>query len=64
MNNKLENINITAIILNYKNYDDIYNCIISLEKQNLTNNYHFSLLIIELQHRNSNPILSLLQLKT
>jgi GT2 family glycosyltransferase len=38
---------ITAIILNYKNYSDIYTCIISLEKQVLPNNYQIKILIID-----------------
>jgi len=47
MNENSENISITAIILNYKNYNDVYNCIISLEKQNLTSRQNLSLLIID-----------------
>lgn len=38
---------ITAIILNYKNYSDIYNCIISLRKQILPKNCQLKILIID-----------------
>lgn len=38
---------ITAIILNYKNYKDINDCIISLEKQNLSEGYSLKILIID-----------------
>lgn len=38
---------ITAIILNYQNYQDIRNCILSLEKQILPNNYQLKILVID-----------------
>lgn len=39
--------NITAIILNYKNYKDVCSCIISLEKQILPRDYKLKILIID-----------------
>jgi len=39
--------NITAIILNYKNYHDVRICILSLLKQDLPSDSHLSLLIID-----------------
>lgn len=38
---------ITAIILNYKNYQDVCVCIKSLEKQNLTPDNSLKILIID-----------------
>ena len=38
---------ITAIILNYKNYQDVYDCIISLEKQKLPANHRLDILVID-----------------
>ena len=39
--------NVTAIILNYKNYQDVCACIISLEKQILPKNYKLEIIIID-----------------
>jgi GT2 family glycosyltransferase len=38
---------ITAIILNYQNYKDIRQCVLSLEGQTLPNNYQLKILIID-----------------